>query len=141
MIFQRLQTVLNVLDNQNHQLLFLAKAIIQNSKRHFRMLREKPFNSNVTYTRQKETRQLSAFCQEAPINQAYSEGEVVSCLSDGKFNAKKSKGECETITFSDNHASLREKTPSFSCIRKLKIPEYLFNAVEVRTMLTGQSTR
>jgi hypothetical protein len=44
-------------------------------------------------------------------------------------------------TFSERHTSVKEKTASFTCIRKLNISAYIFNPLGVKTMLIGQSTR
>lgn len=43
-------------------------------------------------------------------------------------------------TFNEHHTSVKEKTASFTCIKKLKISAYICNAPGVNTILSGQST-
>lgn len=44
-------------------------------------------------------------------------------------------------TFNERHISLKEKAASLTCIRKLKMSEYIFSAPGDNMMLSGQSTR
>lgn len=43
-------------------------------------------------------------------------------------------------TLNEHHISVKEKTASLTCIRKLNMSAYIFSASGVRTIVTGQST-
>lgn len=46
----------------------------------------------------------------------------------------------QAYTFREHHASANEDSASFTCIRKLNISAYISKALDVKMILTGQST-
>lgn len=61
------------------------------------------------------------------------------CNNDHK---EKKKGKTpRNHTFNERHTSVNEKIASFTCIKKLNISAYIFNAAGVKTILSGQCTR
>lgn len=61
-------------------------------------------------------------------------------ICNNEHKGKKGKNSPRNHTFNEHHTSVNEKMASFTCIKKLNISAYTFNAAGVKTILSGHCT-